>query len=105
MITARRPYGPAAGDVERRPFPAGSGPVGHWKWRISWKSLPTDMLKMQRAQRNRHFQISKSISMDMKAGSSVGHRERLVGVSRQADIRRAGTGRCPHIIVRTANAA
>jgi hypothetical protein len=50
------------------------GNVGHWKWRHTsfsrdhWKSFPTDLLEMQEVQVNRHFQISKAISMDMKAG-------------------------------------
>jgi hypothetical protein len=33
------------------------------------------MLEMRRGQRNRHFQVSKAIFMDMKARSTVGHRE------------------------------
>ena len=44
------------------------------------------MLKMQRCQGSRHFQISKAIFMDMKAGSTVGHRERLIGVLSQAEV-------------------
>jgi len=35
------------------------------------------MVKMRRGQGNRHFQIFKAIFADMKAGSIVGHRERL----------------------------
>lgn len=35
--------------------------------------------------------MSKAIVMDMKAGSTVGHRERLVGVLRQAQM----SGRLP----------
>jgi hypothetical protein len=50
--------------------------------------IPTDMLKMQRGQGNRHFQMSKAIFMDMKADSTVGHPERLVGVLSQAQMRR-----------------
>jgi hypothetical protein len=37
---------------------------------------------MRRGQGNRHFQISKSNSAKMKAASIVGHRERLVDVSK-----------------------
>jgi hypothetical protein len=37
---------------------------------------------------NQHFQISKAIFTNMKAGSNVGHRGRLVGVLRQAQMRR-----------------
>jgi hypothetical protein len=43
---------------------------------------------MQRGQGSRHFQISKVISVDMKAGSTVGHREQFVGVVSQAQMRR-----------------
>jgi len=45
-----------------------------WKWwnprfpRGRWKSFPTDLLEMEEVQDRRHFQISKVISMDMKAG-------------------------------------
>ena len=46
------------------------------------------MLKMRRGQGNQHFQISKAIFTNMKAGSNVGHRGRLVGVLRQAQMRR-----------------
>jgi hypothetical protein len=45
------------------------------------------MLKMRRGQGNRHFQMSKPISIDMRRARSVGHRERLVGVLSQ--LRRA----------------
>src|SRR5712671_5774164 len=53
--------------------PVGGGNVGHWKWRNTsfprgfWKSFPTDLLEMEEVQDSRHFQISKAISMDMKA--------------------------------------
>jgi hypothetical protein len=46
-----------------------------------------------KGQENRHFQISKANIMDMKAGSIVGRPERPVGVLRQAETRRADTGR------------
>jgi hypothetical protein len=36
-----------------------------------WKSFPTDALEMRRSQRERHFQMSKAISNQMKSGSSV----------------------------------
>jgi len=37
---------------------------------------------------NQHFQISNAIFTNMKAGSTVGHRERLVRVLRQAQMSR-----------------
>jgi len=43
---------------------------------------------MQRGLENRHFQMSKAIFTDMKAGPIVGHREGLVGVLSQAQPRR-----------------
>jgi hypothetical protein len=43
------------------------------------KSFPTGMLKMRRGQANRHFQMYKAIFLNIKAGSTVGHRERRVG--------------------------
>jgi len=46
------------------------------------------MLAMRRCQRHRHFQMSKAIFMDMKAGSTVGHRERLVVELSQPQMRR-----------------
>src|SRR6266566_4595338 len=36
------------------------------------------MLKMRRGQGNRHFQISKTMFMDMEAGVTVGYRDRLL---------------------------
>jgi hypothetical protein len=54
------------------------------------------MLEMRRGQGNRHFQMSKANIMDMKAGSIIGRRERPVGVLRQAETRRADTGRNAH---------
>ena len=50
------------------------GNVGHWKWRNTsfprdfWKSFPTDLLEMEGVQGSRHFQISKAIFTNMKAG-------------------------------------
>src|SRR5438132_14375133 len=41
---------------------------------------------MQRGQGSRHFQISKRISVEMRAGSNVGDRERLVGVLNRAQV-------------------
>jgi hypothetical protein len=35
---------------------------------VDLHSFPTDLLKMGEVQGNRHFQISKAISADMKAG-------------------------------------
>jgi hypothetical protein len=46
------------------------------------------MLKMRRSQESRHFQISKAIFADMKAGPTVEHRRPLVSVLSQAQIRR-----------------
>jgi hypothetical protein len=46
------------------------------------------MLKMRRGQGNRHFQISKAISAQMKAGSTVENHERPVGVLSQAQMMR-----------------
>jgi hypothetical protein len=46
------------------------------------------MLKMRRSQGSRHFQISKAIFADVKACSIDGHREQLVGVLSQAQLRR-----------------
>jgi len=36
--------------------------------RASWKSFPTALLEMEEVQDSRHFQISKTISTDMKGG-------------------------------------
>jgi hypothetical protein len=57
----------------------------HW---ACWKSFPTDTLKMRRGQENRHFQIFKAISTNMDAEPTGEHRERLVGVWSQAQMRR-----------------
>jgi hypothetical protein len=46
------------------------------------------MPKMRRGQTNRHFQIFKAICVNMKTGSTAGYRERLVGASSQAQMRR-----------------
>jgi hypothetical protein len=46
------------------------------------------MLKMQRGQGNRHFQISKAIFMEMDADPVGGNGDRLVGVLTQVQIRR-----------------
>ena len=70
-----RPYGlgrPATFSVGRSPV--GVEMLDIWKWwnprfpRGRWKSFPTDLLEMEEVQDRRHFQISKVISMDMKAG-------------------------------------
>jgi hypothetical protein len=52
------------------------------------KSSPTDMLKMQRSQGDRHFQISKAIFTGMDADPTGGNGDRLVGVLMQAQVRR-----------------
>jgi hypothetical protein len=41
------------------------------------KSFPTDMLEMRRSQRTRDFQMSKAISADTRASSTVGNGEWL----------------------------
>ena len=42
---------------------------------------------MRRGQGSRHFQISKAIFMDMRTSSTVGHRERFIGVLNQTQMR------------------
>jgi hypothetical protein len=54
--------------------PVGVEMLDIWKWpdppfpRGCRKSFPTDLLEMEEVQDSRHFQISKAISTDIKAG-------------------------------------
>ena len=78
---APRP-GPA-GDVQRGPSPVGVD----MHLEMAHFLISTRLLKIissryaenAKRQENRHFQMSKAISTDMKAGSTVGHRERTCG--------------------------
>lgn len=91
--SAPRP-GPA-GDVQSRLSPLGADMLDIWKMAHSListsvlKTISSRYAENEKRAGNRHFQMSKPISIDMRRARSVGHRERLVGVSCQAHLRRA----------------
>ncbi len=79
---------PTAWTGRRRPtraVPRRGGHAGHLE--MAHFLISTRLLKIissryaenAKRQENRHFQMSKAISTDMKAGSTVGHRERTCG--------------------------